>query len=302
MIVEYIPLNLRDILVDLDEHHKPMVLTHLASALQYIHSENVTHRDVKPDNVLVQKQDQQLTVKLADFGTSTHNAAGKMNTFTGTERYMAPELFQSPRRYTDKVDMWSLGLIGVQLFTTWDPATDDGWSPSDFGSWMRKVILPHIEEAPKQFRPLLKGLLLKNPNQRWSAQRCLMLLWKYQVDNAPDDEGPVNTRKRSASKLDEPLPNNVDRERRRRSPNPSLSTARARAVPHAEHHSEGESSLPDTLSPGAWVPKPVSAAPTPTPEGGLSDLGDVEAEDGSSDTEPENDWREDQDQDEENER
>ncbi|OAA34203.1 Calcium/calmodulin-dependent protein kinase type IV [Metarhizium rileyi] len=260
---------------------------------KYIHSENITHRDVKPANVLVEKQGRKLTVKLADFATSIYNAIGKMDTFTGTEKYMAPELFESPRRYTDKVDMWSLGLIGMQLFTTWDPAGDDGWNPRDFGPWMRQAILPRLGEAPEQYRPLLKGLLRKNPKRRWSAQKCLIWLWKYLESDAPDGEGPVNSRKRSASKLDEPLLNTDDCERRRRSPGPSLSTARVRAAPRAEQHSEESSSLPDTLSPGAWVPELVTA-PTPTPDDGLSDLGDVEAEDGSSDDELEDDWGKDE--------
>ncbi|TWU70533.1 hypothetical protein ED733_000309 [Metarhizium rileyi] len=214
---------------------------------KYIHSENITHRDVKPANVLVEKQGRKLTVKLADFATSIYNAIGKMDTFTGTEKYMAPELFESPRRYTDKVDMWSLGLIGMQLFTTWDPAGDDGWNPRDFGPWMRQAILPRLGEAPEQYRPLLKGLLRKNPKRRWSAQKCLIWLWKYLESDAPDGEGPVNSRKRSASKLDEPLLNTDD-----------------------------------------------LTAPTPTPDDGLSDLGDVESEDGSSDDELEDDWGKDE--------
>jgi len=110
MIVEYIPQNLLEALPDFDERERQTVLTHLSSALHHMHANTITHRDVKPDNALVQGRGQELTIKLADFGTSKHNAAGKMDTFTGTLIYMAPELFKKPRRYTDKVDMWSLEL------------------------------------------------------------------------------------------------------------------------------------------------------------------------------------------------
>jgi serine/threonine protein kinase len=54
-----------------------------------------------------------------------YGEAGRMNTFAGTKIHMAPELFEKPRRYTNKVDMWSLGLIGMQFFTTWDLVSDD---------------------------------------------------------------------------------------------------------------------------------------------------------------------------------
>jgi serine/threonine protein kinase len=314
MIVVYIPLNLLETLTDLNERDRPTVLTHLSSAVHHMHARGSNLRDVKPDNALVQKRGQELTIKLADFGTSKHNAAGKMDTFAGMEIYMAPELFEKPQHYTNKVNIWSLGLIGIQVFTTWDPASDDEWDLSDFGPWMRNVILPHVAEAPEQFRPLLKGLLRKNPERRWNAWKSLKWLWKHtQPDDVlvrideptgTDAEGAVNSKKWPASTLDEDLFKADDHERRRWSPNPSLSTFRVRPVPPAEHHSEEGSTLPDTLSPRAWVPEPVSAAPTLHPDNGLADDGDGEAEEetsDSSDTELEDDWKEDDGQAKENE-
>ncbi|KAL7812381.1 kinase-like domain-containing protein [Trichoderma aethiopicum] len=120
------------------------------------------NRDVKPDNVLIQKRGQSLTAKLADFGTSKRDDGAKMDTFTGTELYMAPGLFQRPRCYADNVDIWFLGLIAIQLFTPWSPALDNEWDVNDFGPWIRNVILANIAESPRQFRPLLYGLLVRS--------------------------------------------------------------------------------------------------------------------------------------------
>lgn len=63
-----------------------------------------------------------------------------------------------------------------------------------------------------------------------------------------------------------------------------------------ELHSDEGSSLPDTLSPGAWVPEPISAIPTPHADDGPSNNGDDDVEEsssGGSDTELEDDWKED---------
>ena len=163
IIIEYIPLNLLEALINLAEKDRPIVLTHLSSALYYMYALGITYRDVKLKNTLVQKLNRKLIIKLADFGTSKYNVGVKMDTFTGTKIYMAPELFKKPRHYTNKVDIWSLGLIGMQLFTIWDPVLDIESNLNNFGTWMRNVILPHMVEAPEQFRPLLSGLLCKNP-------------------------------------------------------------------------------------------------------------------------------------------
>lgn len=91
----------------------------------HLHANDITHRDLKPNNALVVRQDGVLLVKVADFGTLKQNALAIMDTFIGTEIYIAPKLFAKPRRYISKVDMWALGLIGMQLFSSWDPDIDD---------------------------------------------------------------------------------------------------------------------------------------------------------------------------------
>ena len=93
MIIEYIPLNLLETLTDLNKRDRLTVLTYLSSTLYYIHMRGITYRDIKPDNALVQRQGQELIIKLADFSTLKRNAIRKIDTFTRTEIYMAPELF-----------------------------------------------------------------------------------------------------------------------------------------------------------------------------------------------------------------
>jgi calcium-dependent protein kinase len=88
------------------------------SAINYIHSQNVSHRDIKAENFVFTsvKSD---TIKLIDFGLSSsfisvNESRSKpnvlrMRTLVGTKVYVAPEVFN--REYTEKCDIWSAGIF-----------------------------------------------------------------------------------------------------------------------------------------------------------------------------------------------
>lgn len=116
--------------------------------LTYLHSrhpEQVVHRDLKPENLLVSNSGR---IKIADFGLSTIlRESGPVSDFrVGTERYMSPEMkFCQP--YTEKTDIWSLGIILRELF-------------------VKKC--PEVEES-------VELMLQTNPQKRPSAHKLLEL-------------------------------------------------------------------------------------------------------------------------------
>ncbi|KAK5239480.1 hypothetical protein LTR40_014478, partial [Exophiala xenobiotica] len=100
------------------------IFTQLVGAVAYIHSKSCVHRDLKLENVLLDKHD---NVKLCDFGF-TREYEGKANylqTFCGTVCYSAPEMLKGEKYAGEKVDVWSLGIILYALLKGELPFDED---------------------------------------------------------------------------------------------------------------------------------------------------------------------------------
>ncbi|KAK4506909.1 hypothetical protein PRZ48_000642 [Zasmidium cellare] len=83
-------------------------IAQLGCALRYIHKQGIVHRDVKPDNVLL---DSEGHVHLADFNVASDITPGKpLTSKSGTLAYLAPEVYGG-RGYYSEVDWWSLGVL-----------------------------------------------------------------------------------------------------------------------------------------------------------------------------------------------
>ena len=108
-----------------DHHHfylkdKFRILAQVSYALEYIHTLGMIHRDVKPDNILI---DYNWNAKLADFGLSRFDTTSQQKTKVGTPIYLAFEILKSQTgknakiSYTNRVDTHSLMATAIHLFT-----------------------------------------------------------------------------------------------------------------------------------------------------------------------------------------
>ncbi|KAK4124344.1 kinase-like protein [Parathielavia appendiculata] len=134
--------------------------TQLVGAVCYVHQQSCVHRDLKLENILLDKHE---NVKLCDFGF-TREYEGKANylqTFCGTICYSAPEMLKGEKYAGEKVDVWSLGVILYALLCGELPFDDDDDSVT------RTKILTLEPNYPDHIPPdalsLLKSLLSKRP-------------------------------------------------------------------------------------------------------------------------------------------
>ena len=142
-----------------------------------MHDKDFAYQDLKPENILIRVNDDGLTPKIADFRESKLKALGNITTITSLLLYMAPELYITNLPYSKAINMQSFRLIALELLTNQEPKSK-AWgsygllSPRQHNDWVYNVIPVYVASALKTFRSILKGLLYKEPEQRWSAKEC----------------------------------------------------------------------------------------------------------------------------------
>jgi predicted Ser/Thr protein kinase len=128
------------------------VVPQICDALHYAHSRGVVHRDVKPENVLVDREGR---VKIADFGLAKLAEAEqtritRTNAVMGTPHYMAPEQIENPSSVDHRADIYSLGVIFYEMLTGELPLGRFK-APSERASVDRRfdpVVLRSLEKEP----------------------------------------------------------------------------------------------------------------------------------------------------------
>ncbi|KAL9459413.1 hypothetical protein AB3S75_002753 [Citrus x aurantiifolia] len=96
-------------------------LQQLGAGLEILNSHHIIHRDLKPENILLSGLDDNVMLKIADFGLSCTLYPGNYaEKVCGSPLYMAPEVLQF-QRYDEKADMWSVGAILFELLNGYPP-------------------------------------------------------------------------------------------------------------------------------------------------------------------------------------
>ena len=146
------------------------IFTQLVGAVSYVHDLSCVHRDLKLENILLDKHE---NVKLCDFGF-TREYEGKIShlqTFCGTVCYSAPEMLKGEKYAGEKVDVWSLGIILYALLAGELPFDDDDDLVTKHKILSTEPRYPNT--FPPDARALLERLLSKRPLIRPSLSDIL---------------------------------------------------------------------------------------------------------------------------------
>ncbi|GAA2215875.1 hypothetical protein GCM10009850_113430 [Nonomuraea monospora] len=147
------------------------LIAQAASALQAVHDQGIVHRDVKPGNLLVQRDG---TLVLTDFGIARSDIASRLTDagmVLGTAAYCAPEQAEGAP-VTPAVDIYALGVVAYECLV--------GQRPFD-GDSAVTIALKHIREAPpplpqdipQPVRTLVEIALSKDPARRYPSARAM---------------------------------------------------------------------------------------------------------------------------------
>ncbi|HST19651.1 MAG TPA: serine/threonine-protein kinase [Blastocatellia bacterium] len=147
----------------------------VVEAIEYIHNQNVIHRDIKSNNIKITPRGQ---VKVLDFGIAKSGSSPSLTrtgNFVGTLQYLSPEQFNGDRASAQS-DIWSLGVLLYEMTTGHMPFEAD-----TVGSLLAKInkcdyVQPSIlnDDIPHEVQSLIAACLKKNPSDRYSSASELL--------------------------------------------------------------------------------------------------------------------------------
>jgi len=151
----------------LDELQVATVLWYAAHGLQFLHSQQKIHRDIKAGNILVNARGE---CKLADFGVSSYSNV-KRFTMVGTPYWMAPEIILE-KGYDQMVDIWAIGITTIEMIEGRPPLYDMNPMRAVFSIPSRPP--PTLTDpASPILEDFVAKCLQKDPTMRMSADQML---------------------------------------------------------------------------------------------------------------------------------
>lgn len=167
------------------------IISQILDAVEYVHSRGIYHRDIKPENILISGN---WNVKLTDWGLATTEQTS-MERNVGSERYMAPELFESNLDREEKlesydcskVDIWAIGIVMLNIVFHKNPFTVANQSDKAFCYFAanREALFDVFSTMSYDFFQVLRHSLTIDPANRnlENVKAELSRLGEYTMDD-----------------------------------------------------------------------------------------------------------------------
>lgn len=215
LVLEYVPLDLKKYM----DHIMPTqinssllryLMYQLFTGIEYCHSKRILHRDLKPQNLLLDPTT--MTLKIADFGLS-RVCNPQLRSYTNevvTLWYRCPELLLGINNYSYPIDIWSIATIFVELSNhrplfpgdseidqlfrifqklgtpneeTWHGVTSFRYYLSNFPSWKTQDIHMIAPDLDPNGVELLQNILRYEPNKRFTCTEALQCSYFHDIEN-----------------------------------------------------------------------------------------------------------------------
>ncbi|MFI1728818.1 protein kinase [Streptomyces acidicola] len=178
------------------EHPGPMafeqlepVIAQLYAAVSFLHDEEVVHRDITPDNIMIQAQGGSPEITLIDLGAAVYRPDESTRYFDwrGKPLYLAPEAASRFQTVSPEADWWSVGMVAAQL-ALGRPLMDEREDKAVMEALATREPDVHRLEH-RRVRMLCTGLLTRDPDNRWGARQVGDWLDGGSPDTAPRGSG-----------------------------------------------------------------------------------------------------------------